>query len=99
MEIKGVLKAKLSDQTGTSAKTGNEWRTQEWLLVLPGQYAKHIKLEVRNSERCKQWDEFFENMPDKNAPVIVKFEIDAHEWNGKWFNTIDAWDISMAAGW
>ncbi len=99
MEIKGVLKAKLSDQAGTSGRSGNKWRSQEWLLVVPGNYARHIKLDVRTEDRCKQWDEFFENMPDKNAPVIVKFDINAREWNGKWFNSIDAWDISMAADW
>jgi hypothetical protein len=34
-------------------------------------------------------------MPDKNAPVLVKFEIDAREHEGRWFNSIQAWDIAI----
>lgn len=98
MEVKGILKCKVSDQTGTSEKTGNQWRNAEWLLYIPGRYEKRIKFEVRGVERCKQWDEFFDGMPDKNAPVLVKFEIDAQEYQGKWFNRVEAWDISVAQG-
>lgn len=95
MEVKGILKGKVGDQSGTSERTGNEWHNAEWLLYIPGRYEKRIKFEVRGVERCKQWDEFFDGMPDKNAPVLVKFEIDAQEYQGKWFNRVEAWDISM----
>lgn len=96
MEIKGILKACLGSQTGTSAKTGNQWRTDEYLLVIPGPREKKMKFEVRGVDRCKQWEEFFKGMPDKNLPVVVKFEIDARTFDGKWFNSIEAWDISVS---
>ena len=96
MEIKGILKACVSTQSGTSQRTGNAWRTDEWLMVIPGPREKKIKFEVRGVDRCKQWQDFFNGMPDKNAPVIVKFEIDAREHNGRWFNTVEAWDISIS---
>ena len=96
MEIKGILKAKVGSQSGTSARTGNVWQTDEWLVVVPGPYEKKIKFDVKGVERCKQWQEFFDGMPDKNAPVLVKFEIDSHEHEGKWFVSIQAWDISIA---
>ena len=79
---------------GTSQRTGNPWRTDEYLAVIPGQFEKKIKFEVRGVERCQQWDQFFEGMHDKNAPLMVKFEIDAREYEGKWFNSIQAWDIA-----
>lgn len=96
MEVKGILKAKVGDQSGTSQRTGNAWRTTEWLVVIPGQYEKKIKFEVRGVERCKQWEDFFNGMPDKNAPVLVKFEINADEYKGKWYNRVEAWDISVS---
>lgn len=99
MEIKAILEKKLGEQSGVSERTGNPWKSQEWLLTIPGPRTKHIKIEVKGPERCKQWDEFFQNMPEKNAPVNVRFEIDAREYEGKWFVSIEAWDISMAAGW
>jgi hypothetical protein len=37
--------------------------------------------------------EFFNGMPDPNSPVLVRFEIDAREHDGKWFNSVEAWDI------
>ena len=85
----------MDSSSGISARTGNPWRTDEYLAVIPGQFEKKIKFEVRGVERCQQWEQFFENMPDKNAPVLVKFEIDAREHEGRWFNSIQAWDIAI----
>lgn len=28
-----------------------------------------------------------------NEEIKVSFDIDAHEYNGRWFNSIRAWDI------
>lgn len=89
------MKARVDSSMGTSQRTGNPWRTDEYLAVIPGQFEKKIKFEVRGVERCQQWEQFFEGMPDKNAPVLVKFEIDAREHDGRWFNSIQAWDIAI----
>ena len=97
MEIKGILQGCVGSQNGVSQQSGNAWQTDEWLMVIPGPREKKIKLEVRGVDRCKQWKDFFNGMPDKNAPVIVKFEIDAREHEGKWFNTIEAWDIAITS--
>lgn len=95
MEIKCILKQRTNSQSGVSQRTGNQWRTDEWLVVIPGQYEKRINFEVRGIDRCQQWESFFEGMPDKNAPVLIKFEIDAREYDGRWFNTVQAWDIAI----
>jgi hypothetical protein len=95
MEIKGILKNRTNSQSGTSQRTGQQWRTDEWLVVIPGQYEKKINFEVRGVERCKQWEDFFNGMPDKNAPVMIKFEINAREYDGRWFNSVEAWDIAI----
>ena len=97
MEIKCVLKQRVGSQTGTSKNTGNAWRTDEWLAVVPGQYEKKMVFEVRGVERCRQWEEFFNGMADKNTPVLIRFEIDARsvekDGNVRWFNSVQAWDI------
>jgi hypothetical protein len=95
MEIKGILKNRTNSQSGTSQRTGQQWRTDEWLVVIPGQYEKKINFEVRGVERCKQWEDFFNGMPDKNSPVMIKFEINAREYDGRWFNSVEAWDIAI----
>lgn len=96
MEVKGILKARVNSQCGTSQRTGNKWRTDEWLVVIPGQFERKICFEVRGEDRCNQWKNFAENMPDKNAPVLIKFEIDAREHDGRYYNSIQAWDISIS---
>lgn len=99
MQVKGILKARVGSQTGTSQRTGNPWRTDEWLVVIPGQYEKKINFEVRGVDRCRQWEEFFEKMPDKNAPVLIQFEIDAREFEKdgqkRWLNSVQAWNIEV----
>lgn len=95
MEIKCILKARVDSSTGTSQRTGKPWRTDEYLAVIPGQFERNIKFEVRGVERCQQWEQFFDGMPNKNEPVLVKFEIDAREHDGRWFNSIQAWDIAI----
>ena len=97
MEVKGILKCCVDSQTGTSQRTGNAWQTDEWLMVIPGPREKKVKFSVKGVDRCKQWQEFFNGMPDKNQPVLIQFEIDAHEYQGRWFNEIDAWDISITS--
>lgn len=101
MEVKCILKCCVDSQTGTSARTGNQWQTDEWLAVIPGQHERKIKFEVRGIERCKQWQDFFNGMPDKNTPVLIKFEIDARsiEKDGKtrWFNSVEAWNIEITS--
>ena len=47
-------------------------------------------------DRCKAWEDFFNGMPDKNAPVLIKFEINADEYEGKWYNRVEAWDIAVS---
>lgn len=96
MDIQGFIVKKLSDQKGTSQATGKEWRNQEWLVRIPGMRENFINFRVRNEERCNQWDDFYNNMPKKDAMVVVSFAINAHEFNGKWFNEIEAWNIAIA---
>jgi hypothetical protein len=95
MQIKGIIKQRTRTESGTSQRTGNQWRTDEYLVVIPGQYEKKINFEVRGVDRCEQWENFVNGMPDKNAPVLIQFEINAREHEGRWFNSVEAWDIAI----
>ena len=95
MEVKCILKERVGSTSGVSQRTGNKWRTDEWLVVIPGPYEKKINFEVRGEDRCKQWEQFYNGLPDKNAPVMIKFEINAREYDGKWFNSVEAWNIEV----
>lgn len=94
MEVKGILKERLTTQTGVSPRSGQPWRTDSYLVVIPGSREKHIVFEVRGDERCKGWDEFMKNLA-ANTPVLIKFEIDARQYQDRWFNIVEAWNIEV----
>lgn len=89
MEIRGILIQKLGESSGTSEKTGMQWRNAEFLVEIPGNYTRKINFKVRDGQH--NLIKRFEDLVGK--VVDVSFEIDAHEHNGLWFNEVRAWGI------
>ena len=89
MEITGLLVKKTREQNGVSQRNGQPWRTAEFLMEIPGQYPRHINFSVRDGQN--QRIERFAGLIGKT--VTVSFDIDAHEFEGRWFNEIGAWGI------
>lgn len=89
MEITGVLMKKVGEREGVSQRTGQAWKTAEFLLEIPGQYPRHINFSVRDG--LQQRIARFASMIGKT--VTVSFDLDAHEFEGRWFNDIQAWGI------
>lgn len=89
MEITGILMRKLGERSGVSTRNGNPWKTAEFLVEIPGQYPRHINFSVRDGQvgRISR----FESMVGKT--VTVSFDIDAHEYEGRWFNELGAWGV------
>ena len=60
MEIQGKVKALLHEQTGTSARTGNTWKSQEFVLDYfwwPNQmFASQMVLKMFGEERIAKWN-------------------------------------------
>lgn len=86
MEIKGKVIAILPKRSGTSAR-GNAWASQEFVIETPGQYSKKVCLQVYGEDRINQFN------IQGGEDLTVMFDIDAHEYNGKWFNTLNAYNI------
>lgn len=89
MEITGVLMKKVGEREGVSQRTGQAWKTAEFLMEIPGQYPRHINFSVRDG--LQQRIARFESLTGKT--VTVSFDLDAHEYEGRWFNEINAWGI------
>ena len=86
MEIKGKVIAILPKRLGTSAR-GNAWASQEFVIEIQGQYPKRVCLQVYGEDRINQFN------IQGGEDLTVMFDIDAHEYNGKWFNTLNAYNI------
>ena len=87
MEQTGILLKKLDEHSGVSQRTGNAWKNAEFLMEVPGQYPQHINFTVADGQSGRI--AHFEKHIGKT--VTVSFDIDAHEYNGRWYNEVKAW--------
>lgn len=88
MELKGKIIQVMPAQSGVSQKTGNSWMSQSYLIEIPGQYPKKCVFRVFGEDRIKQFD------LKPNDDVTVSIDIDAREYNGKWYNDISCYRVS-----
>ena len=87
MELTGRIIAVLPAQSGVSARTGNSWMSQEYVIEVPGQYPRKCVFRIFGEDRIKQFN------LQMNEDVTVQFDIDAHEYQGRWFNDVRAYNI------
>lgn len=84
MEFIGILKQLVGERSGDGQN--GPWRINSYLLETVEMYPKRMVVEVRDN--IQLWDALI------GKTVVVKFNIDAHEWNGKWFNSLRAYAIA-----
>ena len=85
MELQGKIIAVLPAREGTSAR--GPWKSQEYVIETHDQYPKKMVFNVFGVDRIDQF------AIKTGEEIIVSFDIDAHEYNGRWFNNIRAWNI------
>ena len=88
MEITGNITAIMPAQSGTSQRSGNTWMRQEYVLEVPGSYPRHMAFTIFGEDRIKQF-----NLHQGEQNITVQFDIDAHEYNGRWYNEVRAYNI------
>ena len=87
MELTGRIIAVMPAQSGVSARTGNSWMSQDYVIEVPGQYPKKCLFRIFGEDRIKQFN------IQQGEDLTVQFDIDAHEFNGRWFNDIRAYNV------
>ena len=87
MEFTGKIIAVLEKKSGVS-KAGNEWAKQEYVIEeTTGQYPKKVCFEVFGEDKISQFN------IQVGQTLKVDLNIDSREWQGRWFNQIQAWRI------
>jgi Domain of unknown function (DUF3127) len=87
MEIRGKLIHVLAVQTG-EGKNGT-WKKQDFVLETDGQYPKKVCLTI--------WgDKFNETFLTIGNELVVSFDAESREYNGRWFTDLKAWKIDLA---
>ena len=87
MELTGRIIAVLPANSGVSNRTGNPWMSQEYVIEVPGQYPRRCMFRLFGEDRIRQFN--IQNGED----LTIQFDIDAHEYQGRWFNEVRAYNI------
>ena len=72
--------------TGESSR--GTWHRQEFVVETVEQYPKKCVFNIFGNDKIEKFN------VKKGEIVAVDFNIDAREYNGRWFNSIDAWRVT-----
>ena len=85
MEIQGKIIVVLPERSGVSQR-GNQWRSISYVLETQEQYPKKLAFDVTN-------DKIDQLNIQLGEILTVYFDINAREYNGRWFNSVNAWNV------
>lgn len=85
MKITGKIIHVLPERSGTSAR--GEWKGQSFVIETRDQNPCKMVFDVFGAERLQRFN------IKSGDEVTVFFDIDAHEYQGRWFNNIRAFDV------
>lgn len=87
MELQGKVIAVLPARSGVSAR--GEWKSQSFVIETHDSFPRKMVFDVFGEERLSRFN------IQLSQEVNVSFDIDAHEYNGRWFNNIRAFDVRL----
>ena len=87
MDFSGKVIAVLPAKEGTAKSTGNPWRVQSYVIENHDNYPKKLCFEVYGDDKIKQFN------IQMGEELNVSFDVDARQWNDRWFNSIRAWKV------
>lgn len=88
MEIKGKIIKVLPARSGESER--GKWTVQSFVVETEGMYPKRMVAEVSGEERIARFG------LAEGRKVTVFFDINAREYEGRWFNQVRAYDVRGA---
>lgn len=87
MDLQGRVIAVMPEKSGVS-KSGNEWKVQEYVIETHDAYPKKMVFSVFGADRIAQF------AIQIGEEITVSFDIDAHEYQGRWYNSIRAFAVT-----
>lgn len=89
MELQGKIIVVLPERNGVSAR--GEWKSQTYVIETQEQYPKKMAFDVFGADRIANFDIHLGEV------INVSFDIDAREYQGRYFNQIRAWAVSKVS--
>ena len=72
---------------GVSTRTSQPWKSQDFVIETHDTYPRKCCFSVFGEDKIQQ---FNIKLGDQ---LTVSFDIDAHEYQGRWYNSIRAWRV------
>lgn len=91
MEISGKIIQALDVRSGESQRTGNKWMSQSFVIETHDQYPRRCVFDVFGEDRLRDFN------IQLGEELTVSFDLDAREYNGRWFNSVRAWKVERVA--
>lgn len=90
MELEGKIIAVLEARSGVSPRTGSPWMVQSYVLETHEQYPRRMCFDIFGEDKITQ------SNVQVGQELKVSFDIDAREYQGRWYNSIRAWKVEPA---
>ena len=87
MEITGKIIAVLPAKEGVSQSTGNPWKCQDYVIETSEMYPKRCCFNVFGAEKIQEMN------IQPGETLTVSLEINANEYQGKWYNQVRGWKV------
>lgn len=85
MEIQGKVTAIMPERSGVSAR--GEWKSQEFVVTTQEQYPRMICFQVFGADKISSF------ALQVGQSVNVSFDISAREYQGRYYNQLNAWKV------
>ena len=89
MELQGKVIAVMDPRSGESAR--GKWMSQDYVIETHDNFPRKMVFNIFGEDRIKQFN------IQAGEEIVVSFDIDAHEYNGRWFNNIRAWNKDFSS--
>lgn len=86
----GVIR-EIFDAKGGTTKKGDNWKVQSFLIEEEKeQYPKKLVFDVFGKEKIEKMN------IRKGGKYAIHLDLDAHEYQGRWYNQVRAWKVEFA---
>ena len=92
MEFTGRIIKALEPRTGVSSRTGNPWKMQDFVIEeTMAQVPKRMVFNVFGEDNLNRFN------IQEGQELTVSFDINAREYNGRWYNDVRAYNVTRGA--
>ena len=77
----------LPAKEGVSQSTGNPWKCQDYVIETSEMYPKRCCFNVFGAEKIQEMN------IQPGETLTVSLEINANEYQGKWYNQVRGWKV------